>query len=159
VQHDLDPDLAAAVERTLQLLSDSAAYNKRLAELRGIAAAADSKLNEVRAMNQQAADSAAVMKDAMAMLARQSAREQALADKEADLRERESALALATKTADDDHVRQQPDLTARAKLLDQRAEHLEGARKLLRDGIQRLRDEWVALRKVGEDIEALPTMH
>jgi hypothetical protein len=50
-------------------------------------------------------------------------------------------------------------LPRRFRLLDARAEHLDGARKLLRDGLQRLRDEWVALRKVGEDVEALSTVH
>jgi hypothetical protein len=155
---DVDAGTAAKAAELVAMLSDRGAYEKWLAAMRGIIASADSKL-AAAAAEAKSKNAEKLLRDATAMLAKQTEREQALADKEANLRERESALALATKTADDDHARQQTDLNARARLLDARAEHLDGARKLLREGLQRLRDEWVALRKVGEDIEALQTVH
>jgi hypothetical protein len=155
----IDAAAEARAAELVAMLSDPSAYQKWLAEMRGIISAADSKLAAAAAAEAKSANAEKLLRDATALLGKQEAREQALADREADLRQRESALTAKAKATDEELARQQADLAARARLLDAREEHLTSGRKILRDGIQQLRDEWVALKKVGEDIEALHTMH
>jgi hypothetical protein len=155
----IDAATEARAAELVAMLSDSDAYQKWLSEMRGIIASADGKLAAATAAEAKSANAQKLLRDATALLETQQARDQALADKDADLHERESALAAKAKATDEEHARQQANLAVRARLLDAREEHLTSGRKILRDGIQRLRDEWVALKKVGQDIEALHTLH
>jgi predicted nucleic acid-binding Zn-ribbon protein len=156
---DVDDATAVRAAELVALLSNPADYQRWLAEMRGVIASADAKLAAANEAAVKSVNAKKLFADATKMLGAQQAREQELKNREADLREREEKLAAQIRAADAEHVRQKADLTARAKLLDQRAEHLEGARKIMRNGIQRLRDEWAALKKVGQDIEALHTLH
>jgi chromosome segregation ATPase len=153
---DVDDATAVRAAELVALLSNPADYQRWLAEMRGVIASADAKLAAANEAAVKSVNAKKLFADATKMLGAQQAREQELKN---NLREREEKLAAQIRAADAEHVRQKADLTARAKLLDQRAEHLEGARKIMRNGIQRLRDEWAALKKVGQDIEALHTLH
>jgi chromosome segregation ATPase len=158
--NDLDPDLAAAVERTLQLLSDPNAFNRRLAELRGIAASADNKLAEVRAMNQRAADADKVMKDAMALLAKQAEREQAITSRETSLSDREERLAVKVKEAEDDRAHWQAHFAGQKKLLDDRDGALVAAHAALvrmKELLDAERSEFEQTHRKVQDL--IPTLH
>jgi Skp family chaperone for outer membrane proteins len=155
----IDAAAEARAAELVAMLSDPGAYQKWLAEMRGIIAVADSKLAEASAAEIKTANADKLFRDATAMLAKQTAREEALADKEANLREREEQLAAKVAAADEQHGHAEVGLTARARLLDQRTEVTEAARKLLHTGLERVRSEWVALKKVGEDVDALRTIH
>jgi hypothetical protein len=135
----IDAVTEARAAEMVALLSDPAAYQKWLAEMRGIIHNADNKIAAAAAAEQKSANAQRLLDDATAMLAKQSAREAALVDKEADLKERQEQLATQTSAAAADYARQQAHLAAQSRLIDARAEHLDGARRLLRDGLVRLR--------------------
>jgi hypothetical protein len=66
--HDLDPDTARAVEQVLLQLTDGALYQRRLAELRGISAACDSKLADLAQHHEQHKQATQLRADAVRMI-------------------------------------------------------------------------------------------
>jgi hypothetical protein len=158
MKQQIDAATEAKAAELVALLSNPDDYQKWLAEMRGVIARCDSKLAAAAAAEAKSANAERLLHDATEMLAKQSAREQVLVDKEADLVERAEQLAAQASAAADDYARRHAELNTRSKLLDSRAEHLDGARKLLHDGLLKLRAVWAALKQVGADVDAL-TVH
>jgi hypothetical protein len=108
----IDAATEAKAAELVALLSDRGAYEKWPAEMRGVIAAADSKLAAAAAADAKVASAEKLLDDATRMLSQQSAREQALVDKEADLKERQEQLAAHASAAAADYARQQAHLAA-----------------------------------------------
>jgi predicted nucleic acid-binding Zn-ribbon protein len=155
MKQKIDAATEAKAAELVALLSNPDDYARWLSEMRSVISNADFKLAELAKAEAKSANAERLLRDAESLLAKQSERETALIDKESDLRERAEQLSAQINDAMATHTRQQADLATRSKLLDARVEHLDRARKLVRDGLQRLRDEWSALKQVGADVEAL----
>jgi hypothetical protein len=82
---DVSEDVAAEVAKILALLADGPAFERPLAELRGLAQAADSRLKDVAAHRADITEARTLREDAAKLLAGHSAREAALTAREEKL--------------------------------------------------------------------------
>lgn len=89
-----EDDIPGVVE-IIKLLSDSDAYNNRLAELRGLAATADSKLADAKALADKYAAATGMVADATRLLAEHQRRGEELASRDDVLSAREEAHKTA----------------------------------------------------------------
>jgi hypothetical protein len=154
-----DDEVSAKAAELIALLSDSEAYNKRLAELRGVAAAANSKLAEATAFREQHAQADRLLKDAQALLAKQAVREQELNNAEADLREHQQQSAAAAKAAAEQDARRRAEMAAEQREIAFLKERILAGQCALAEAKKHIDAEWLAVEEARRQVQDLHTLH
>jgi chromosome segregation ATPase len=151
----IDDAVMNRASELIGLLSDPGAYQKWLAEMRGIIAAADNKLAAADAAAAKAKNAEKLLADATASLLQVEQREQAIEAKEAGLRDREGWLAAKIKEADEAHTRRQSELATKERLLNGVDERIKSALASAKEVKEYLDREWAELDIARGRVKAL----
>jgi chromosome segregation ATPase len=141
----VDDVTAAKAAEVIALLSNPDDYKRWLAEMRGVIAAADSKLASLKAAEAKSANAERLLADATNLLAKQEAHAQQIRDEEANLRERTEQSEARIKAADEEAARQKADIVAEKRLLANLGESLRTARNALVELKASIDAEWAEL--------------